>query len=102
MDVIITYHHSPPPTLPNALTIIDPKREDANYPFPFLAAVGVAYKLVQTHAMESWDSNSDFRELIRSDEAVTAHLCIQDLDSLFSYDYYLRYVDHIFNRLGLS
>lgn len=47
MDVIITDHHTPPPVMPPALAIVDPKRSDSTYPFLYLAAVGVAYKLIQ-------------------------------------------------------
>ncbi len=61
-----------------------------------------AYELVQRNAMRSWDQGLDFRELLRKDEAVGRHLKPQELDSLFDYGYYLRYVDHIFARLGLA
>ncbi|MBI4284764.1 MAG: single-stranded-DNA-specific exonuclease RecJ [Chloroflexi bacterium] len=46
LDVIITDHHTPLEEVPPALAVIDPKRE-ARYPFPDLAGVGVAYKLLQ-------------------------------------------------------
>lgn len=47
IDIIITDHHVTPPALPTALAVIDPKREDSLYPFPQLAGVGVAFKLLQ-------------------------------------------------------
>ncbi len=47
IDVIISDHHEPGPSLPNAVAVIDPKREDCSYPFKELAGVGVAYKLAQ-------------------------------------------------------
>lgn len=47
LDIIITDHHSIPHTLPPALAVIDPKREDSDYPFYQLAGVGVAFKLLQ-------------------------------------------------------
>ena len=47
MDVIITDHHLPPPTLPPAMSIIDPKLDESDYPFPDLSGAGLAFKLVQ-------------------------------------------------------
>lgn len=47
MDVIITDHHEPPDALPEATAVIDPHRKDSQYPFKYLAGVGVAFKLIQ-------------------------------------------------------
>lgn len=46
MDVIVTDHHECRPELPDAVAVIDPKRKDNKYPFPDLAGVGVAFKLI--------------------------------------------------------
>ncbi len=46
LDLIITDHHQPPPTLPNALAVINPQRQDSNFPFQNLAGVGVAFFLL--------------------------------------------------------
>jgi single-stranded-DNA-specific exonuclease len=46
IDVIVTDHHNPPETLPEAFCIINPKLAGASYPFRDLAGCGVAYKLV--------------------------------------------------------
>ncbi len=47
IDFIITDHHEPKETLPDALAVIDPKRIDSKYPYQELAGVGVAYKMLQ-------------------------------------------------------
>ncbi|MFA8439688.1 single-stranded-DNA-specific exonuclease RecJ [Pueribacillus sp. YX66] len=47
LDLIITDHHEPPLTLPDAFAIINPKQPDCSYPFNELAGVGVAFKLAQ-------------------------------------------------------
>ena len=47
MEVIVTDHHEPLDTLPNAVAVIDCKRKDNTYPFNSLAGVGVAFKLCQ-------------------------------------------------------
>ncbi len=49
IDLIITDHHEPGPVLPNAFSIIHPKKESCSYPFKELAGVGVAFKLA--HAL---------------------------------------------------
>lgn len=47
VDVIVTDHHSVGETMPSAVAVINPKRDDHEYPYIDLAGVGVAFKLVQ-------------------------------------------------------
>jgi len=46
IDTIVTDHHLPTGSLPNAVAIIDPHRPGDGYPNKHLAGVGVAFKLV--------------------------------------------------------
>ncbi len=46
MDMIITDHHSCRETLPDAVAVVNPHREDCGYPFKKLAGVGVVFKLL--------------------------------------------------------
>ncbi len=61
-----------------------------------------AYELVQRNAMKSWKGNKDFRNLLKADPEVAEILPQPELESLFDYQYYLRHVDEIFERLGLT
>ena len=47
METIITDHHEPAESLPNAIAVVDAKRKDNTYPFNQLAGVGVVLKVIQ-------------------------------------------------------
>ena len=68
MDFIITDHHVCRPELPDAVAIVDPKREDCVYPFRDLAGVGVAFKLICAYncymATGETEYTKDDREII--------------------------------------
>jgi len=61
-----------------------------------------AYKLVQRNAMATWQGNKRFLTLLKADKEVTAVLKTEELEALFDVQYYTRYVDEIFSRLGLT
>ncbi|MGH2562441.1 MAG: adenylosuccinate lyase [Thermomicrobiales bacterium] len=61
-----------------------------------------AYKIVQGHALRSWDGGSSFREALTTDPEVTAMLSRDVLDALFNPGDQLQHVDAIFARLGLD
>ncbi|WP_110113623.1 adenylosuccinate lyase [Bacillus sp. CGMCC 1.16541] len=60
-----------------------------------------AYDLVQPKAMEAWESQVPFRTLVEAEERITDRLSTEQLDDCFDYQYHLKSVDMIFNRLGL-
>ena len=47
IDIIITDHHKPKDTLPNAWATVNPNREDSQYEFKNLCGSAVVFKLVQ-------------------------------------------------------
>ena len=47
MDVIVSDHHEPGDTLPDAYAILNPKRQDCTYPTQALSGCGVGFKLLQ-------------------------------------------------------
>lgn len=50
IDFIICDHHRPGNELPNAVAVLDPKREDCAYPYDELCGCGVGFKLIQALA----------------------------------------------------
>jgi adenylosuccinate lyase len=61
-----------------------------------------AYKMVQGNAMKAWEKRKSFLSLLEADRRITARLSKLELNSLFDYTYYLKYVDDVFKRLGLA
>ncbi len=50
IDFIICDHHRPGKEIPNAVAVLDPKREDCDYPYDELCGCGVGFKLIQALA----------------------------------------------------
>jgi len=61
-----------------------------------------AYKLTQRSAMKSWQKGKKFLKLLKADADVMKAISEHELESLFDIKYYLRFVDAIFERLGLT
>ncbi|MEX2599380.1 MAG: adenylosuccinate lyase, partial [Dehalococcoidia bacterium] len=61
-----------------------------------------AYRLCQRHAAETWEQNKDFRELVSADPVVQQHLSPEQVAVLFDYGYYIRNVDALYERAGLT
>ncbi|WP_418264250.1 single-stranded-DNA-specific exonuclease RecJ [Flavobacterium faecale] len=47
IDFIICDHHRPGDELPEAIAVLDPKRNDCSYPYDELCGCGVGFKLIQ-------------------------------------------------------
>jgi single-stranded-DNA-specific exonuclease len=52
IDFIICDHHMPGESIPNAVAVLDPKREDCDYPFKELSGCGIGFKLLQGFARQ--------------------------------------------------
>jgi adenylosuccinate lyase len=61
-----------------------------------------AYEIVQRNAMRAWRERTPFRALLAADPEVTARIGPADLDACFDPTWYLRNVDAIYKRAGLS
>lgn len=53
IDIIICDHHTPDNQLPQAVAVLDPKREDSTYPYGHLSGCGVGFKLMQAFAIQN-------------------------------------------------
>ncbi|WP_153127198.1 adenylosuccinate lyase [Peribacillus tepidiphilus] len=60
-----------------------------------------AYDTVQPKAMEAWEKQVPFRQLIEADDKITSLLSPEEINDCFDYNYHLKNVDVIFERLGL-
>lgn len=61
-----------------------------------------AYKMVQRNSMECWEKGIEFIGLLKKDKEVMELLTEKELEAIFDYNYYLRHVDDIFKRIGLT
>jgi adenylosuccinate lyase len=58
-----------------------------------------AYRVVQTHAMEAWRTEGDFRAAVSADPAVRAAVSEAELAEVFRLERYLAHVDEVFDRV---
>jgi adenylosuccinate lyase len=61
-----------------------------------------AYALVQKHAMETWQSSKQFKELLASDPEIQKYLSKNDLHDIFKLQKSLAHLDEIFTRCGIA
>lgn len=54
IDFIICDHHVPDETMPPAVAILNPKRQDDSYPFKHLCGCGVGFKFMQAFAKQRY------------------------------------------------
>ncbi|MHB8085452.1 MAG: lyase family protein, partial [Dehalococcoidia bacterium] len=60
-----------------------------------------AYEVTQRNAMKAWKTKTPFIKLLKEDKDVMEHLNAKELQAIFDYRRFLKYVDDIFVRLGL-
>ncbi|QCX02025.1 single-stranded-DNA-specific exonuclease RecJ [Aggregatimonas sangjinii] len=59
IDFIICDHHRPGATLPDAVAVLDPKRDDCSYPYDELCGCGVGFKLIQALSSRKGETIND-------------------------------------------
>jgi single-stranded-DNA-specific exonuclease len=93
IDFIICDHHLPGGEIPNAVAVLDPKREDCEYPFKELSGCGLGFKLIQAFAQKfrSQEEVYDYLDLvvvsiasdivpINGENRILAHFGLQKLN----------------------
>ncbi|GAB6099628.1 adenylosuccinate lyase [Halanaerocella petrolearia] len=61
-----------------------------------------AYEIVQRNALQAWEGQESFKELLLSDDDLREHLAAEEVEEIFDYEYHLRHIDTIYKRLGLE
>ena len=64
IDFIICDHHRPGNKLPEAVAILDPKRDDCDYPYKELCGCGVGFKLIQALASNEGKTVEELAEYL--------------------------------------
>ncbi|NLO21004.1 MAG: adenylosuccinate lyase [Syntrophomonadaceae bacterium] len=61
-----------------------------------------AYRLVQGHAMQSWQEKLDYKDLALQDTEIMNYISPGEIEIIFDLQIYLNGVDYIFRRCGLE
>ncbi len=67
VDFIVCDHHTPGKTIPRAVAVLDPKREDCSYPYKDLSGCGVGFKLIQAYSQKNdlpFESITEYLDLL--------------------------------------
>ena len=59
IDFIICDHHRPSEIIPDAVAVLDPKRNDCDYPYDELCGCGIGFKLIQALGMNRNQTTED-------------------------------------------
>ncbi|MFD0710722.1 adenylosuccinate lyase [Paenibacillus sp. GCM10027626] len=62
----------------------------------------MAYDTVQPLAMQAWEQQRSFREIVFATPKITERLSAAELEDCFDPSWHLKHVDTIFDRLGLG
>ncbi|WP_240421698.1 adenylosuccinate lyase [Paenibacillus periandrae] len=61
-----------------------------------------AYDTVQPRAMQAWEEQRSFREIIENEPVIREQLSAEEIEDCFNPTWHLKHVDTIFKRLGLT
>jgi adenylosuccinate lyase len=55
--------------------------------------------MVQRNALKVWETGRDFQSVLLEDKEIRKHLSQKDIAEIFSLEYHLKHVEHIFQRV---
>ena len=58
-----------------------------------------AYRKVQKIAMNSWNHNKDFKDLLKKNKSIKSFLSYKEIDKIFELEYHFKNINHIFNKI---
>ncbi|NDI35980.1 adenylosuccinate lyase [Chengkuizengella sediminis] len=60
-----------------------------------------AYDTVQPRAMQAWEQQKSFREIVENEPEINQYLSTEEIEDCFNPNWHLKHVNTIFDRLGL-
>lgn len=57
------------------------------------------YELVQSLAFKAFEENRDFKDVVLENQKITSYLSKQEIINIFDFNYHLKYVDKIFEKV---
>jgi adenylosuccinate lyase len=60
-----------------------------------------AYDMVQQRAMQAWEEQTSFKNLVKAETSICNHLSDAEIDDCFDPRYHVKHVDTIFRKIGL-
>ena len=57
------------------------------------------YRLVQKNALEAWDKQQNFKDLVLADPAITDVISKEEIETFCSPEFFTKHVDDIFERV---
>ena len=59
-----------------------------------------AYRKVQKIAMDSWNQNKDFKDLLKKNKSIKSFLSHKEIDKIFELEYHFKNINHIFKKIN--
>ena len=59
-----------------------------------------AYRKVQKIAMDSWNQNKNFKDLLKKNKSIKSFLSHEEIDKIFELEYHFKNINHIFKKIN--